>query len=440
MLDAIARPFGLLLMIIYNYVNNYGVAIILITLIIKLVLLPFQMKAKRGQLQQTKLKPLLDDLKRKHGANQNKLQEETMKLYKEEGISPASGCIWAFIPLPILIAFIRVVSQPITMMMGLSQEEYAIISNIFQNRDRVSHLFQTIGAQFGNASFIPHTAKQFVTYFSTILTGLNFDPGRLSAHIQITQTMTITANLNQFLHISPKLQAINFGFFNNINLGHQPQWDYLWNPNRALYGTWIAGFVLFLIPFLSAGSQYLSTAITQKLTPQAAGGDQTSSMNTMFKVMPLMSVVFSFTFPAALGFYWTISTLFQVIQDVILTKVYTKIVDEEELVRIAAREERAAELEAKRLETERRKAEGIAARNRNTSKRKIQANEKQEQIGRSVEWARRNEPPSEPVPEPGRVSDRRYARGRAYDPDRYAYDEDDEYEDEFDDKDDNEEN
>ena len=80
MFSAIARPFGMLLMFLYEWVNNYGLAIILIALVIKIILLPFQMKSKRGMMQQARLQPKIAELQKKHGTNKAKINEETMKL------------------------------------------------------------------------------------------------------------------------------------------------------------------------------------------------------------------------------------------------------------------------------------------------------------------------------------------------------------------------
>ena len=382
MLDAIARPFGMLLMFLYSLVGNYGIAIVLVALLIRVILLPFQMKSKRGMIQQASLQPLLKELERKHGSNKNKLQEETMKLYKEEGINPASGCIWSILPLLIMIAFFRVVSQPLTIMMGITAEEYATITALLESMD-------------------------FTTDFS-------------ATHIQIAQVQFISQNLSQFRHISANLKAVDFNFFMNVNFGLTPQWNFLWSPDLELYGSWFAGFLLFLVPLLASGMQFIAAAIGRKMNPFEGANEQMNSMNSMLKFMPLMSVYFCFVTPASLGFYWIISTILQTIQDIVLTKVYSKVIYEEEAIRKIAREKREAELEAKRQETERKKAEGIAERNRNTSKRKRQVNERQEQIEKNVEWTKKNTPIKEAAYEPSRVGNRRYARGRAYDPNRYA--------------------
>ena len=384
MLNGIARPFGMLLMFLYDLVSNYGVAIFLFAIVIKAILLPFQMKSKRGMIQQARLQPKIAELQKKHGDNKAKINEEMMKLYKAEGVNPASGCIWGFLPLPIMLALFQVIRQPITIMMGVAAEEYTAITELLQKLD-----------------------------FTTDLS---------SYYEQIAQSQFITKNFNLFESLSASLRKIDFNFVKGLDFGLTPQYDFLWNSDIARYGTWLAGFAIFLIPLISGGVQFLSAGINRKLNPPAAAVEgQAKSMNTMMMLMPLFSVYIAFITPAALGFYWTVSTVLQIIQDIWLTKVYTKKIEAEEAVKSEERRKKEAEIEAKRLETERKKAEGIVERNPNTSKRKKQKSGKQEQLEKAAEWQKKNTPTDEEtVFEPSRVGKRRYARGRAYDPDRYA--------------------
>jgi len=385
MFNAIARPFGVLLMYLYDLANNYGIAIILIALVIKVILLPFQMKSKRGMMQQARLQPQIAELQKKHGANKAKLNEETMKLYKEEGVNPASGCIWGFLPLPIMLALFQVIRQPITTMMGVDASLLAEGGAILAKLEEMN--------------------------FSTTLT---------SYYVQIAQSQFISDNFEIFRGFSESLRQIDFGFL-GLNLGITPQWDFLWNANLELYGTWLVGFVMFLIPLISGGTQFLSTQLNKKLNPQPALEGQAKSMNSMLMFMPLMSVYIAFITPGALGFYWTVSTIFQVLQDVFLTKIFAKKIEAEEAKKNEQRRIKEAEIEAKRLETERRKADGLIERNPNTSKRKKQKSDRQGQLEKAAEWQKKKAPDdSDAVYEPSRVGNRRYARGRAYDPDRYG--------------------
>jgi len=384
MFDFIAKPFGQFLMFIYEQVGNYGIAILIFAVMVKVILLPFQMKSKRGTMRQTRLQPRIAELQKKHGANKTKLQEETTKLWKEEGVNPASGCLWSFLPLPIMFALYYVIRQPLTFMMGVASHYLEKGSEIFTTLQRLG-----VTREFEGAYAEIHLAQE------------------IGIHWEYFKNLGIEG-----------LRYIDFhlGIF---DLSITPQWDYLWNADVARYGSWLAGFGLFCIPLISGGMQYVSTLIMRKMSPPADPEGAGKSMQTMMMMMPLMSVVFGFMFPAALGFYWTIGTVLQIVQDIWLTRRYTRILDAEDEIKNKQRKEKEAEIEAKRLESERRKAEGLATKNPNVSKKKKQKSDRQEQLEKAAEWEKKNTPPEEKY-EPGRVGNRRFARGRAYDPDRYA--------------------
>ena len=115
----ICIPFAALLRLFYNVTGSYGVSLILFTLVIKLVMLPFQMKSKKGMMRMSRMSGKLKDLQTRYKNNQQKYAEEVQKLYAEEGVSPMGGCLWSFLPLPILIALYSIIRSPITHFMNL---------------------------------------------------------------------------------------------------------------------------------------------------------------------------------------------------------------------------------------------------------------------------------------------------------------------------------
>jgi len=394
MLNSIARPFGIVLMFLYESVQNYGLSIILFALLIKIILLPFQMKSKYGMMRQQRLQPKIAELQKKHGANKQKLNEETAKMYKEEGINPASGCLWGFLPLPIMLALFQVIRQPLTTMMGVARDLLAAGPPVGAILDKLQQM--------------------------------NFTSTVQSYYVEISQSQFISNHFSVFAPLSQALRQINFNFL-GIDLGIQPQWNFLWTTSWKDSSIWLPGLVLFIIPLLSGGSQLYASILNKKLNPVVTpdGAPGGGSMQAMLMLMPLFSIYIAFITPAALGFYWTISTIFQIVQDVLLTKMYTKKIDAEEAVKNEQRKKKEAEIEAKRIETEKKKAEGqLVERNPNTSKRKKQKSDKQDQIGKAVEWEKKHSPVDDTESEPSRVENRRFARGRAYDPDRYAGDPD----------------
>ena len=115
--DIIRVPFGYLLDWLYVFSSNYGVALILFSLIVKLVLLPMSIKSKKSMLKMSRLAPLARSIEAKYGDDRQKAQMAVQQMYKEEGVSMGGGCLWSFIPLIILLPLYYVIREPITYMM-----------------------------------------------------------------------------------------------------------------------------------------------------------------------------------------------------------------------------------------------------------------------------------------------------------------------------------
>ena len=380
-MDFIAKPFGWLLMALYELTRNYGVAILLFALAVKVVLLYFSAKSKKSIMRSSRFTPYLKELEAKYEGNKQKYQEEVSRLYKEEHINPMGGCLWSLLPFPILLALYRAIRFPITIMMGVSAEAYEKIQNVLYAMG-----FQTSGG------------------------------ARASAYAQIFESQFITEHFQRFAHLSEKLREIDYNFL-GINLGEQPNFRF-WTFGQDGAAIW-PQLGLFLIPVVSAALSFLQSKISQDQTPQT--NDQAAgSTKTMMMLMPLMSLWIGFVMPGALGLYWCAGSVLQIIQDLVLGKIFNKQLDAEDAERNARLKARAEELERKRAETERLRAEGATTVNPNTSRRKLQKGERQQAQQRSAEWQAVNNPRKKKTEdEPSRVGDRPFARGRAYVPQRF---------------------
>ena len=96
MWETITKPFAWLMVWLYNLTGNYGVSITLFALAVNLILAPFMAKSKKSMMKQSRIQPQLQELQKKYGQdpnNQQKLNMEMQKLYKEEGVNPMSGCL-----------------------------------------------------------------------------------------------------------------------------------------------------------------------------------------------------------------------------------------------------------------------------------------------------------------------------------------------------------
>ena len=394
MLDAIAKPFGWLLLWLYETIHDYGLAIIAFGLIVKLILWPFMGKSKLSSLRSSRLQPKIKEIEKRHGANKQKYNEELQKLYHDEGVNPMSGCLWALLPFPILLALYQAIRKPITVMMGVTEE-------LLQDGGALLTKLNDLGLQ-------------------KWLTDLGITR-QAQSYPEIFQAKFITSNWaahsDEFLKIHEKIKDLDFRMFGFVDLAEQPQWKFLWTTDWSDVSVWGPGLVMFLIPILAAFLTYLTSKISQSMTPQPEGANQ---MQTMMIVMPLITLWFAYMMPAALGLYWIVSSGFGIIQDIIMTKHAMKKLDAEDAERIQRDAEKNAALEAKRLETERLKAENATVENKSTSKKKQQIKAREEQAAKNAEWEKSHAPAKEEAYEPSREGSRRYARGRAYDPDRFT--------------------
>ena len=123
MFSFFANIFGYLLGFLYNIVSNYGVAIILFTLIIKLILLPLSIKQQRTLKKSAKIQEKMKVLEYKYKNDPEKLNKEMMNLYKNEKMSPFSGCLTGIIQIILLLSIFYLVRSPLTYMQKIPQED-----------------------------------------------------------------------------------------------------------------------------------------------------------------------------------------------------------------------------------------------------------------------------------------------------------------------------
>ena len=316
----ITWPFAKVMVFFYNLTGNYGISIILFSLMVNLVLAPFMARSKKSMMRTTRLQPKIQELQRRHEGNQQKLQAEMQKLYQEEGVNPMSGCLWSMLPLFLLIPLYSIIRMPITRMMNAPSTVVDELSTYF-------------------ASDLEGLSTRAAAYKEILLTNLahnHWDEVQAALGDKLEGLMNVDLN------------------FLGLNLGTQP------DIRTIISGPWTwAAIGLFLIPFVSAAFSYLSMKVASATNPQVAQPESAQGMTKgMNLMMPLMSIWICFSMPAAMGIYWIVNSIFNMIRDLILTKHYKKKLDEEDAERLAARSEREKELELKRIETERLKAAG----------------------------------------------------------------------------------
>ena len=396
-------PFGWLLSFLYEFTSNYGVAMILFAVLVKLILAPITAKSKKSTMKMSRISPRVQEIQKKFENDQQKQSEALQALYKEEGVSMGGGCLWSLIPLFILFPLLTVVREPIVYMLGETAENAAKIVETLKGA--APELFT------GN------------DYYSQVVAARHI-PDFVAAIHEATPTIGQKA-----------LTGINFDF-NGIDLGAIPAFnvfDAAWKWDWAHIGG-------ALIPLLSAGSQYLAMFISQKMNnsvvtdkngvqdEETAKNSQTNqSMKTMMWMMPIMSLWIGFTVPGGLSLYWLVQGLISIIIDVILTNRYRKIYDAEDAIRLQKLMEREREeAEKERIRAERRAA-NPEGQTQNTSKKKLQQKQRsEEEAARAAAAKEYNakrgivEEEKPVVQTMSGIADRPYCKGRNYDPNRYS--------------------
>ena len=287
-MDIINIPIGYLMRWLYQLVGNYGVAIILLAVITKLLMVPLGIKQHKGQLSQMKFRKRIARIQKKYANDQQRMQQEMQKL-QAEGYSPTAGCGTMLIQFPILIGIYNVIRYPLQYVVGLSTDTITKLLDIYN---------QATGAQL--------TTKA-AEYQITLIEHIGQNMGAYEAAL---------ANTDYF--------SINLDFL-GMNLAAIPaKIEYFLQsivPIPTFDSSWV-----WLIPILSALTAVLSTVLSQKMGPAKYMQDpnaQGKGTGVMMQVLgPYMSYAIAFSVPAGLGLYWVCSNILMTLQTVALNLIY----------------------------------------------------------------------------------------------------------------------
>ncbi|MGL5435010.1 MAG: YidC/Oxa1 family membrane protein insertase [Lachnospiraceae bacterium] len=308
---------------------NIGICIILFTLVVKLLMFPLTIKQQKSSKLMAIMQPEIQAIQNKYkGKNDNdsmmKMNVETKAVYEKYGTSMTGGCLQLVIQMPILFALYRVIYNIPAYVSSVK----AYYMNVVQ---AISSVSDASALTEGAASSL----VQFANDHNIALTGMNAIGdltgvvgealGNKMVDILYKLNPAHWAELGNTFQSASTVIAENakviedMNTFLGINLATNPWQGF--TPTLA-----------WLIPIAAGLSQWYSTKLmtaNQNQNSEAPGADMMKQMNVM---MPLMSVFFCFTFPAAIGIYWVASSVFQIIQQVGVNS-YLNRVDMDEMVR-----------------------------------------------------------------------------------------------------------
>ena len=291
MFEFFANIFGYLLEILYNILNNYGIAIILFTIVIKLILLPLSIKQQRTMKKTTKMQEKMKIIQFKYKNDQEKMNQEMMNLYKEEKMSPFSGCLTAIIQILLLISIFYLVRCPLTYMQKMQ----------------------------------PETISKYITQLQ--------EAGKTAGNVY--QEIDIIREYEWLKEQNPddeNIEKINIHMdFLGLDLSKIPQQN-------------LNDFTVYIIPVLYIISTFISMRITTAMQKKQTNKDQkalidgktgkeekqedNNEIDTIMEtnkmmswMMPIMSVSIALIAPLGLALNWLVNNILMIIERIVLDKV-----------------------------------------------------------------------------------------------------------------------
>ncbi len=280
MREFLAVPFGWVLSGLYSLTDSYLLSIFLLTLVVRLLILPASVKQQKNSAKQVRLQTKVNKIKQKYAGNQQKIQEETQALYQREGFSAANmGCTSLMIPMIVMIGLYGVIYTPLTSVLRFSSD------TVNQIKEVMGIVATGNSKRAGNMVELEILSK--FTDFKDKLVDV-IGSGELDELAKLKENFTL------------------FGM------------DLTATPNAKEFN------VLWLIPILSFATAMASSIFMfikqRKQNPEMA---KNPTMGCMTFMSPMMSLWFTFMFPAGVGVYWIMSNVISFVQQVVLSALYS---------------------------------------------------------------------------------------------------------------------
>ena len=286
MFNFFANLFGYVLNFIYNLTTNYGIAIIIFTILLKLIMLPMTINQQKTMKKTSKIQALTKEIQSKYSSDPQKMQQEMMELYKRENMSPFSGCLTSILQIVVILAIFFLVSRPLTYMKKVDTE---IINN-----------------------------------YSTEITKKDEEQGTKTRYTEI-------AIIKEYAN-SDENVYINMNFL-GLDLSDIPTEN-------------ITNWKVYIIPVLyiitSIVSMKMNTKVAQKDAEKVKeknnedGQSQEEMMAEMNKnmgyIMPFMTVSIALIAPLGLALYWFISNILSIAERIIINRIVKKEDNKDEVI------------------------------------------------------------------------------------------------------------
>lgn len=263
MFDFLLKPLGWVLQQFAELFNgSFAWSVFMFTLVVNLLMIPLSIKTQKSSVGQMRIRPKMEELRRKYGDDKQRYSTELQKLYQEENVSMSSGCLPMLIRLPIMMGIYSIVQSPLTYIAGVKSD-------------------------------IIKTATETLTKLGIL---------EKNAYPEVT----IISNLDKLGDVGKQISAemgnVDFYFF-GINLADKPKFDiniFSTEPGKGFELTWI-------IPILAFAAAMLTSIVSMQI--QKHTNPDAPKMGGMMLTMPFVSLIIGFGVSCAAGFYWACSSL-----------------------------------------------------------------------------------------------------------------------------------
>lgn len=288
----ISELFGYVLNALYNLFNNYGIAIIIFSVLLRIILIPITIKQQKTMKKSTKMQEEMKQIQFKYKNDPEKLNKETIDLYKRENFSPFSGCLSAILQLVIILAVFWLVSQPLTYMKRVQNSE---IYNEYKTKVEENSNTKSTYKEISIINLVESDYKQLEEQLK------NED---------IENREEIESR-----KISMEQLRINMEFL-GIDLSKVPTQS-------------LNDWRVYIIPILYVITTFISMRMTTKMQTSNKKDEEKSeelqSMEQMNKsmsyMMPIMSISIAVIAPLGLALYWLVSNILMILERIIINKI-----------------------------------------------------------------------------------------------------------------------
>lgn len=329
--EVLGTPLGYIFKFCYDLISNYGVALIVFTLITKVILFPVSIMVQKNSIKMIKMKPKLDALKYQYVDDKDALLDAQSDMYKEEKYNPFLGTIPLLLQLPLIFGLIDVVYRPLKHILHLSPQ----IINVLV--EKTSQLTGIVDLGSSPELFVMQNIS---------------NPAYQDAYMSLQNTSLSSYNVSQLME---QIQSIDLNFF-GINLAQVPQ---------------LNGDILILIPILAGLSALIMCIIQNKINVLQIEQNAFAQWG-MTVFMIAFSTYFAFLVPAGVGVYWIFGNLFSIPVMYLVNWIYSpkEYIDYDTLNKMKEKAKEEAEIEKQNTKLSKKYYKEICANN-NLQKMKL---------------------------------------------------------------------